>query len=54
MVMERSAAPALPPLIRFCLTARRLAAIAGERSWKIAQPAELCRAPANFFTQIEP
>jgi hypothetical protein len=54
MVVERSAALALPSLIRFRLTARRLAAIAGERSWKTQQPTELYRAPANVFTRIEP
>jgi hypothetical protein len=54
MVVERLAALALPSLIRFRLTARRLAAIAGERSWKTPQPTELYHAPANVFTRIEP
>jgi hypothetical protein len=44
MVVERSIALVLAPLILFRLTARRLAAIARDRSWKTAQLTEIHRA----------
>jgi hypothetical protein len=54
MIVERSVAPVLPPVILFRLMVRPMATIARDRSWNTAPLTEIHRTQSNILTRTEP